>query len=94
METNKIIKELEEEFEFVYLWEDPSNFKYEEHQHEGKTCLIILEGNADFKYTDTNEEIKLQAGMKFYPEAKRNHIATVGENGWKIIVGEEIDGDS
>jgi len=86
------IKKLSAEYPSVYEWQDPPGTVYEEHEHQGKTTLWLTDGSIEMKVN--GEIINLKAGDRYNVPPKTKHTAVVGPNGWIVIVGEEIEGDS
>ena len=90
--SERYIKQLESEYPHVYEWQDPAGTVYEEHEHQGKTTLWLTDGSIEMNVA--GEIIKLKAGDRYDVPPKTKHAAIVGPDGWIVIVGEEIDGDS
>ncbi len=90
--SERYIKQLESEYPHVYEWQDPAGTVYEEHEHQGKTTLWLTDGSIEMNVA--GEIIKLKAGDRYDVPPKTKHTAVVGPDGWIVIVGEEIDGDS
>ncbi len=82
----------EEEFVSVYEWQDAAGTVYEEHVHKGKVSLFVTDGSVTFDFSGEKKEIK--AGERFDVPVDAPHSALVGPQGWIVIVGEEIEGDS
>ncbi|MEX2340856.1 MAG: hypothetical protein WD605_00875 [Candidatus Paceibacterota bacterium] len=82
----------EEEFASVYEWQDTAGTVYKPHSHKGKVSLFITDGSIEFNFSGENKIIK--AGERFDVPVGVEHSAIVGPEGWIVIVGEEIEGDS
>lgn len=91
-EAKKYMKE--KWFLFVYEWEDSPWTIYEEHFHQGKTALFTLSGSIEFYFSENWDKKLIQAWEYFEIEALKKHSAKVGKNGWEVVVGEMIEGDS
>ena len=81
-----------EGFTQVFEWSDPAGTVYEEHVHKGKVSLFVTDGSITFNFEGVTREIK--AGERFDVPLGAKHSAVVGDNGWIVIVAEEIAGDS
>ncbi len=81
-----------EGFTSVYEWQDPAGTVYEEHAHQGKVSLFVTDGSATFDIAGEKKE--LVAGQRLDVPVGVIHSAVVGPEGWIVIVGEEIEGDS
>jgi quercetin dioxygenase-like cupin family protein len=91
--SERYIAQLEsEDFPSVYEWQDAPGTVYEEHAHRGKVSLCITDGSITFDFSGTKK--KLVAPVRFDVPVGALHSAVVGPNGWIVIVGEEIEGDS
>lgn len=90
--SERFIKELEQEFSSVYEWQDKPGTIYEEHSHKGKVSLYVTDGSITFDFSGEKKEVV--ANERFDVPAGTQHSAVVGPEGWIVIVGEEIDGDS
>lgn len=82
---------LHTEYPIVYEWNDEPNAEYEEHQHEGKVSFYVLEGSVTFtsrinQTVSQHQRIDVPVGVK--------HTATVGPDGCRYIVGQEIEDDA
>lgn len=80
-----------ENFPIIYEWYDEPNTEYDEHQHKGKVSFYVLEGSVTFtsginKTVSQYQRIDVPIGVK--------HTATVGPEGCRYIVGQEIEGDA
>jgi quercetin dioxygenase-like cupin family protein len=78
-------------FANIYDWHDEPGKIYEEHSHQGKVSLYIVDGSITFsgginKTVLAKEIFDVPIGVV--------HSAIVGPNGCNYIVGEEIKGDS
>ena len=82
----------EESFVSVYEWQDAAGTVYEEHSHKGKVSLFVTDGSITFNFS--GEEKKVVANQRFDVPVGVPHSAVVGPQGWTVIVGEEIEGDS
>jgi quercetin dioxygenase-like cupin family protein len=91
--SERWIKKFEEEnFVNVYEWQDAPGTVYEEHAHKGKVSLFITDGSITFNFSGEKKEVK--AGERLNMPVGVLHSAIVGPQGWTVIVGEEIEGDS
>lgn len=81
-----------EGFASVYEWSDKPGTFYEPHTHKGKVSLFVTDGSCTFNFSGETKEVK--AGERFDVPVGAEHSAVVGESGWIVIVGEEIEGDS
>lgn len=91
--SERWIKTLEDEgFLSVYEWSDPAGTSYPKHAHKGKVSLFVTDGSVEFDFSGDKRLIK--AGERFDVPIGVEHSALVGPNGWTVIVGEEIEGDS
>jgi quercetin dioxygenase-like cupin family protein len=81
-----------EGFVSVYDWSDPAGTVYPEHGHKGKVALFVTEGSIAFNFEGVLKE--LTAGDRFDMPIGALHKAVVGPEGWSVVVGEEIEGDS
>ncbi len=82
----------EEDFTSVYEWQDAAGTVYEEHAHKGKVSLFVTDGSIIFDFEGEKREVR--SGERFDVPVNKRHSATVGPQGWIVIVGEEIRGDS
>ena len=82
----------EEGFASVYEWQDQAGTTFPPHAHQGKVALFVTDGSITFDLNGEKKEVV--AGQRFDVPVGVEHSATVGPNGWIVIVGEEIDGDS
>lgn len=94
MELSEVwIKNFEQEgFAFVYEWQDPANTVYKPHQHKGKVAIFVTDGEVEFDFS--GEKVLVKAGDRFDLPIGTQHSAKIGPYGWKVVVGEEIEGDS
>ena len=91
--SERYIKQLESEgFASVYEWQDPAGTVYPEHSHKGKVALMLTDGSITF--TINGESKELIAPTRFDVPVGVMHSAVVGPDGWIVIVGEEVEGDS
>ncbi|MDD3662415.1 MAG: alpha/beta hydrolase [Candidatus Pacebacteria bacterium] len=79
------------EYPIVYEWNDEPNTKYDEHEHKGKVSFYVIEGSVAFtsginQIVSQYQRIDVPVGVK--------HAATVGSEGCRYIVGQEIEGDA
>ncbi len=82
-----------EGFKHIFEWEDAPNTTYEEHTHQDRVTMFILNGGVTFIFE--NGEIKsLQTGDRYNVTPQRKHTAIVGPGGCSYMVGEMIEGDS
>ncbi len=81
-----------EGFSSVYAWEDPAGTTYPEHAHKGKVSLAVTAGSITFDFEGAKKG--LVAGDRFDVPVGALHTAVVGPDGWAVMVGEEIEGDS
>ena len=88
--SERCMKILEdEEFASVYEWSDPARTEYPEHAHEGKVTLFVTDGSITIDFEGTEKVLK--AGDRFDVPIGKLHTATVGDRGWKVVVGEEFE---
>jgi len=91
--SERYIKQLESEsFANVYEWSDPPRTIYEEHEHQGQTTLWLTDGSIEMNVD--GKVINLKAGDRYDVPPKTPHSAKVGPDGWIVIVGEEIEGNT
>ncbi len=91
--SERAIQTLEREgFANVYEHQDPAGTVYSEHSHQGKVSIFVTDGSAIFDFGGEKKEIV--APRRFDIPANTPHSATVGPEGWIVIIGEEIEGDS
>jgi quercetin dioxygenase-like cupin family protein len=91
--SERYIQKFEDEgFTSVYEWQDAAGTIYEEHAHKGKVSLFVTDGSIAFDFAGVKKEIK--ANERFDVPPGRLHSAIVGTQGWIVIIGEEIEGDS
>jgi len=81
-----------EGFASIYEWEDPAGTVYEEHAHKGKVSIYVTDGSITFDFEGVKKEIK--ANERFDVPVGKLHSAVVGQAGWIVVVGEEIENDS
>jgi len=92
-QTEKYLQMFTEEgFVSVFEWTDPAGTVYEQHVHKGRVSIMVLEGSINFDFEGVKKDV--QAGERVDIEPGTLHAAIVGPNGWKVVVGEEIAGDS
>ncbi len=82
----------DEDFVSVYEWQDAAGTVYPEHSHQGKVSIFVTDGSITFDFSGEKKEVK--ANERFDVPAGKMHSAVVGPQGWIVIVGEEIEGDS
>lgn len=82
----------EEGFVSVYEWQDAPGTVYPPHFHRGKVSLFVTDGSCTFDIAGVKKMIV--AGQRFDVPVGVEHSALVGEDGWIVIVGEEIEDDS
>lgn len=82
----------QEGFANVYEWQDPAGTTYPEHAHQGKVSLFVTDGSITFDFEGEQKEVI--ANQRFDVPVGALHTAVVGPDGWIVIVGEEIEGDS
>tara|TARA_B100000508_G_scaffold141060_1_gene145746 strand:- start:6385 stop:6669 length:285 start_codon:yes stop_codon:yes gene_type:complete len=91
--SERYIQMFEKEgFASVYEWTDPAGTVYSEHAHKGKVSLYVTDGSITFDFEGEKKEVT--AGQRLNVPPKALHSAIVGPEGWIVIVGEEIEGDS
>lgn len=91
--SERWIQKFEEEgFPHVFEWSDPAGTVYEPHSHQGKVSIFVTDGSCTFNFS--GEEKTVSAGERFDVPVGVEHSAVVGPEGWIVIVGEEIKGDS
>ncbi len=91
--SERWIKKFEDEgFASIYEHQDAAGTVYEEHAHEGKVSLFVTDGSITFDFSGEKKEVK--ANERFDVPVGAHHSAVVGPQGWIVIVGEEIEGDS
>lgn len=91
--SERYIQKFEDEgFVSVYEWQDPAGTIYEEHSHQGKVSLFVTDGSVTFDFEGIKKEVK--ANERFDVPPGKPHSVIVGPQGWIVIVGEEIAGDS
>lgn len=90
--SERWLKKFEEEgFASVYEWQDAAGTVYPEHSHQGKVSIFVTDGSIVFDFEGKTKEIK--ANERFDVPIGQKHSAVVGQQGWIVIVGEEIEGD-
>ncbi len=82
----------DENFVSVYEWQDAAGTVYPEHSHQGKVSLFVTDGSITFDFSGEKKEVK--ANERFDVPVGVLHSAIVGPQGWIVIIGEEIVGDS
>jgi quercetin dioxygenase-like cupin family protein len=80
-----------EGFTHIYEWTDAPHTTYPEHAHKGKVSLFVMRGEVTFL---GGIEHTVREGERFDVPVGAAHTALVGLEGWDVIVGEEIEGDS
>lgn len=81
-----------EGFANVFTWHDAAGTIYEPHNHNGKVSIFVVTGSCMFDFS--GEKRELGAGERFNIPVGAEHSAVVGPEGWNVVVGEEIEGDS
>jgi quercetin dioxygenase-like cupin family protein len=88
--SERFIQTLEKEgFASVYEWTDPARTEYPEHAHEGKVALCVTDGSITLDFEGTIKVLK--AGDRFDVPIGKLHTAIVGDRGWTVVVGEELE---
>lgn len=89
------MKELfsQEGFTHVFEWQDAPNTSYDEHAHQDRVSIYIIEGSVTFLFEDGSAK-EVKQGERFDVPPGLKHTALVGEEGCEYIVGEMIKGDS
>lgn len=91
--SERYIQKLESEgFAHVYEWQDPAGTVYPEHVHKGKVSFFITDGSISITIDGETKEIKANERYNVPPDV--SHSVVVGPEGWIVIIGEEIEGDS
>lgn len=91
--SERYIQKFEDEgYVSVYEWQDPAGTVYKEHNHKGKVSLFVTDGSVTFDFSGEKKEIV--APSRFDIPKNTLFSAVVGNNGWIVIVAEEIEGDS
>lgn len=91
--SERYLQKFESEgFTSVYEWQDSAGTVYEKHKHKGKVSLFVTDGSIEFNLDGKKKVIK--ANERFDVPVGVPHSAIVGPDGWIVIVGEEIQGDS
>jgi quercetin dioxygenase-like cupin family protein len=91
--SERWLKKFEDEgFTSVYEWQDAPCTVYERHSHKGRVSLFVTDGSVTFDFSGDMKEVK--AGERYDVPVDLPHSAVVGSQGWIVIVGEEIEGDS
>jgi predicted alpha/beta hydrolase family esterase len=81
---------LRTEYPIVYEWNDEPNTEYDEHHHKGKVSFYVINGSVTFtsginQTVSQYQRIDVPVGVQ--------HTATVGSEGCRYIVGQEIEDD-
>jgi len=88
--SERCIKTLEAEgFASVYEWTDPARTEYPEHAHAGKVSLIVTDGSITLDFEGTIKVLK--AGDRYDVPIGKPHNAIVGDRGWSVVVGVELE---
>ena len=88
--SDRCMQILEKEgFPTVYEWTDPARTEYPEHAHKGKVSLFVTDGSITFDFEGTIKELK--AGDRLDVPVGALHSAIVGDRGWTVVVGEEVE---
>jgi len=91
--SERFIQKFEKEgFTSVYEHQDKAGTVYEKHLHKGKVSVFVSDGSATFYFPDEKKEIVSPVRFDIPPGVE--HSVVVGDNGWIVIIGEEIEGDS
>lgn len=91
--SERAIQTFEKEgFTNVYEHQDPAGTIYPEHSHQGKVSLFVTDGSITFDFNGEKKEII--APRRFDVPVGVSNSAVVGPQGWIVIIGEEIAGDS
>lgn len=91
--SEKWLKTFEDEgFANVYEWSDKAGTVYDAHSHKGRVSIFVVDGSCMFDFNGEKKEIR--AGQRFDVPVGAEHSAVVGTEGWNVVVGEEIEGDS
>ena len=91
--SERYIKKFESEgFKSVYEWQDAAGTVYPEHSHSGKVSLFVTDGSIAFDFSGEKKEVT--AGQRFDVPPNTPHSAVVGQTGWIVVVGEEVEGDA
>lgn len=81
-----------EGFPHVFEWSDSPGTVYPKHSHQGKVSIFVTDGSCTFDFNGIEKTVS--AGQRFDVPIGKEHSAIVGPDGWIVIVGEEIEGDS
>ncbi|MCA9360758.1 hypothetical protein H6804_00020 [Candidatus Nomurabacteria bacterium] len=91
--SERAIQTFESEgFVKVYEHQDPAGTLYKEHSHQGKVSIFVTDGSVTLDFSGEKKEIV--APKRFDIPANTPHSVVVGTDGWIVIIGEEIEGDS
>ena len=91
--SEQAIKTFEiEGFPHVFEWEDPAGTVYEPHSHRGKVSLFVTDGSITFDISGTEKVVS--AGERFDVPIDEEHSAVVGPEGWRVVVGAELEEDT
>jgi quercetin dioxygenase-like cupin family protein len=91
--SERYIQKLESEgFANVYEWQDPAGTVYQEHSHQGQVTFYVTDGS--ITVTIDGETTEVQANERYDVPSDTPHSVEVGSDGWIVIIGEEITGDS
>ncbi len=91
--SERCIQTLEKEgFPYVYEWSDKPGTVYQEHSHQDKVTIFLIEGSIELTINGKTQILK--AGDRFNIPPLTPHSAVVGTSGCQYVVGEMIDGDS
>jgi hypothetical protein len=82
----------DEDFPSVYEWQDSAAKMYKVHSNQGKVSIFVTDGSIIFDFKGQKQEII--APRRFDIPSSTPYSAVVGPDGWIVIVGEEIEGDS
>ena len=91
--SERYIQKLESEgFANVYEWQDSAGTVYPEHAHQGRVSFFVTDGSIVVTINGETKEVKANERYNVPPTVP--HSVVVGPEGWIVIIGEEIEGDS
>lgn len=91
--SERWLRKFEEEgFASIYEHQDSPGTVYEEHSHKGKVSLFVTDGSITFDFSGEMREVK--SNERFDVPVGALHSAVVGPQGWIVVIGEEIEGNS
>jgi mannose-6-phosphate isomerase-like protein (cupin superfamily) len=87
MDEKKLAEGLRREgFRHTYVWQDPANAFYPDHQHQEETAHIIVSGEMTLLL---DGEVKTyHAGERCDVPAGATHSARMGPRGCRYLIGE------